>query len=179
MLSILLLALTAHAADGPPLNGLAIRDVTRALPACSAHPPDKATLDLASGCVAGACTGMTREELDEALGQPSTCKTSHATKDTTICEWLDGAIKAHFHEDRGPEAGVLFVSSTDWRDSDGLGVGAELSCFLDRHGQSAVGMRVDVEEGWLLIHSVHLRSPAIIVTTGSDGKVDKVQLNAH
>lgn len=166
----------ALAGDGAPLNGLALADVARNLPSCQTSPAT-AALDLDAGCVNGGCAGMTREELDAAYGEPAECKESSHTTGLFHCGWLGGAIKASFHDTKGPGATSLFVTVPDWRTADGLGVGSALSCFLDRFGQEATGVRVGVEDGWLIWHSVQFGEPRVITTVAQDGTVEKLQLS--
>ena len=174
MLSMLLTV--ALAGDGAPLNGLALADVARNLPECQTSPTT-AALDLDAGCVNEACAGMTREALDAASGEPAECHESSHTTGLTHCSWLGGAIEAQFHDTKGPGATSLFVTAPDWRTADGLGVGSALSCFLDRFGHEASGVRVDVEDGWLIWHSVQFGEPRVIATVSQDGTVEKLQLS--
>lgn len=170
------LLMVALASDGAPLNGMTLIDVARTLPDCvtAAATP---MLDFEEACVAGGCVGMTVAQLDAAFEEAGECKPSSGSSGLQICKWFDGRIKAHFRDIRGAGATAIFVTAPDWRTADGLGVGSQLSCFLDRFGDTASGMRVEVENGWLSWGSVHFRSPPVIVTVAEDATIEKVQLN--
>ena len=169
----------ALADDGAPLNGLALADVAKNLPACQTTAPSAATLDLNRGCIGDACTGLEKEALDVALDEVGECTPSRSTTGLTHCKWADGDISAQFRDTKGPGATSLFVKSDQWRNADGLGVGSQLTCFLDRFADSAVGVKVDVEDGWLIWHSVQFREPRIIVTVSEDATIEKLQLSGN
>jgi len=178
MLTLLILATTSFAADGPPLNGMALSDAYRSLPPCNAvKKPEVPTLDLQKGCIAGACAGMTKEEIDEALQDTGECKETKTHSKRTYCDWLGERIQAVFYDFKGPKASALWAQSDDWRDPDGLGLGSRLTCFLDRYGENAVGLDVRIKEGWLLWDSIQFKNPPIIINVGEDGTVRKIQLN--
>ncbi|MED5374095.1 MAG: hypothetical protein VX899_23970 [Myxococcota bacterium] len=173
MLSLFLLPLLAQ---DSPVAGLAMTDLIETLPACTPKTSAAPTLDLQKSCVAGACEGMSIQQLTEALGEP-TCEGGKdtVTQGSTFCDW-PGGISGHYREgETGP--GSLFVEDPAHRSPEGYGVGSSLACFIQDYGDGASSVEVRVLDGRLYITSLRLKEPHISVSAGLDGVVTKIQLN--
>ena len=102
-------------------------------------------VDLDTACADGACAGMTYSELNTALDETGTCSENTFTPNTAFCGWTDG-ISTSFDDTDGngtPDADsastYLSLSAPyDGTTTDGLGVGVQLSCFVDSLGPPEV-----------------------------------------
>jgi len=180
----LLLLIDAGATPPAVETGLRITDLAEALPACVADVPAAPNMDIARGCVAGACAGDTYGQMTNAWGVPDACHwNERASK--TYCDWEAAGLRAAFPTTEAlPLMDAALVSETAWttsashRGADGLGVGVSGSCFLRAYEGSVVGLDVRVENGWVLLEWLQLRNPSTIIRLDDEGRVYKLQLSS-
>ena len=94
-------------------------------------------LNLRDGCVDGACVGMTFAQINAALDETGRCEPDEYTEFSTDCAWSNG-VSTNFDDEDGdgqPDEGSVAYSWSlsapyDGTSFDGLGVDAQMQCFL-------------------------------------------------
>ncbi len=152
-------------ADGTDGDDAAVtvEDVLAALPPCEPGSTD-GRIDLASGCVDGACPNMTFDEINAVLGETGDCygfwyeSSDGWAGGSAFCDWADG-ISGSFSDDDAD--GAPDPLSTTWSigldppfsggTGDGLGLDVSPSCFVEQLGTpDAVSFTYDADSrSWL------------------------------
>ncbi|MEZ4323293.1 MAG: hypothetical protein R3F61_37865 [Myxococcota bacterium] len=123
----------------PPL----LDDAVAALPEC--EPVDggeEHVIDIARGCASGACADDTFVEMVEALGDEVVCVTTTFDNKQVYCTWEALGVDGLFLDDDRdtvPDANrrtdrIHLFPPYPGSTADGVGIGANVSCFIDSLG---------------------------------------------
>jgi hypothetical protein len=113
-------------------------DVMETLEDCLAGFTD-GRIDVAEGCADGACSGMSYDQVNAALGDAGSCDAIFAG--FLSCDWPNG-ISSYFDDYDGDERpddgatayGIHLRDPYDGGTSDGISIGASMVCFFDVYG---------------------------------------------
>lgn len=148
---------TTLAEDGhcyPPLMEFPpqLDDAVAALPDCEpVDGSDDLPIDIARGCASGVCAGDTFDDMVAALG-PIDCVTTTFDNQQVYCTWPELGIDALFVDDdrnsipdptRRTDRIRLFPPHAG-ATVDGVGIGANIRCFIDSLGNPERMNLVDV-----------------------------------
>ncbi|MCB9674073.1 MAG: hypothetical protein H6737_03095 [Alphaproteobacteria bacterium] len=130
-----------------------IDDALDALPACEPLPVEGAPpIDIGRGCASGACANDTFAQMVTALGDDVDCVTTTFDAELVYCTWGELGIDGLFEDDDRddePDPGArtdrihLFPPYTG-ATIDGVGIGANVACFLDSLGHPERLLLADV-----------------------------------
>lgn len=131
-------------------------------------------LDLDAGCVDGACVGMTKAEVDAALGA-ATCA---AGDGAALCYWGQlGGVRAWLDDLDGDGVADADATVAEWlvytpydgSTADGLGIEASLGCWLQALGDpDLVVWRQDHTDGGWYLYELEWFGPDVSVVDFTD-----------
>ena len=185
---------TGGADTEPPVTFL---DLLAAMPPCEPGSTD-GLLDLEDGCADGACVNMDYDAMVAAIGEAPTCDSIYIRLGDSYessqlsCDWSNGLGMSFADDDQDglPDTGArgwpLYVD-LPWEGgtTEGLGLGASMSCFVDLLGPpDSASIDAGPEEGYLITYlyygsiglSVHDDFYNKDGSYGSDGLVDGLSI---
>jgi hypothetical protein len=161
--------------------------VLESLPRCEVVSMD-GSIDLTTGCVLGACHGMTYDQINAALDEIGNCE--YLIDTTLVCQWNANTIQVFLDDadnDGAPDAGqaafAIFVGEPfDGGTREGLGPGATLRCFVDVLGNPE-SMDLEVQDGEYIVTRLEWQSLGVSVSdmflegyVDADGRADSIMM---
>ncbi len=156
-----------------------IGGVLDTLPACELIAAD-GRLNVISGCADDVCVGRTHDEIAELMGGAGACEPSADGAPSVVCTW-EGVIEVTFSDldedmeaDKGDLAQAVSVHGIyDGGTTDGLGIGASSSCFLQLYGDPDLATWQLVYDHYVLVEATWTGwGLTLIDDDGPPGEVD-------
>lgn len=167
----------ALADEGVPAGHVALRDLMVGLPACDARPTSEPYLDFDTNCVDGLCPGASLDAFIAVYGEPDSCSASSLGR-ADICTFGE-YINVHLDEGGKTVHTIFLRSEHPAKTADGLGIGSPLTCFVDRWGDNAISVDLELKDGRATWDHIHFREPAILVSVDETGRANKIQLSGR